>query len=158
MIAILSYFQSIISVFTYIRLFISIIISVIIVNIVPHICSIAITIILHLGSLQLTFSRVLFSSCELVFAAFCSRPRMPVMNESWRISRMAGGKKRYPSPCRNYSKTMTLQGWGGWAERRNDNTSGRGCMEAEENGRSVCQRRRHFVWLIEAAVAQADDR
>lgn len=97
MIAILSYFQSIISVSTYIRLFISIIISIIILNIAPHICSIAITIILHLGSLQLTFSRVLFSSCELVFAAFCSRPRMPVMNESWRISRMAGGKKDIPA-------------------------------------------------------------
>lgn len=46
----------------------------------------------------------------------------------------------------------------GWAERRNDNTSGRGRMEAEGNGREVCRRRRHFVWLIEATVAQADDR
>lgn len=68
---------------------------IIIPNIAPHVRFIAIILItiLHLGSLQLTFSRVLFFSWELVFAAFCSRPQMPVMNESWRISRMAGGKK-----------------------------------------------------------------
>lgn len=58
-----------------------------------------------------------------------------------------------------------VMGVRGWAERRNDNTSGREGegeggrrMVAEGSGRGVCRRRRHFVWLIEATVAQADDR
>lgn len=70
------------------------IISIIIPNIAPYVRFIVIILItIILGSLQLTFSRVLFFSWELVFAAFCSHPQIPVMNESWRISRMAGGKK-----------------------------------------------------------------
>jgi len=69
---------------------------------------------------------------------------MPVMNESWRISRLAGGKK-ISQPMQELLEDDDVVGVRGWAERRNDNTSGRGRMEAEWSGREVCRRRRHFV-------------
>ncbi|CAL1684588.1 unnamed protein product [Lasius platythorax] len=46
---------------------------------------------------------------------------MPVMNESWRISRMAGGKK-ISQPMQELLEDDDVAGVRGWAERRNDNT------------------------------------
>lgn len=54
----------------------------------------AVTMPLHLGSTLATVFVALFSSSLGVFASFRSRPRMPVMNGSWRISRTEGNRRR----------------------------------------------------------------
>lgn len=89
---------------------------------------------------------------------------MPVMNESWRISKAAGWKKIF----QELLEDDDIEEW-----RRKGGEAQEGARRGEDQkkklqhkqlrvvraeGRKVCRRRQHFVWLIEATVAQADDR
>lgn len=69
-------------------------------------------------------------------AGFCGVPFAPsdvsVMNESWRISRMAGVKKISQPMHRNYSKTMTSWGWEGSSrEKKRQHERSRGGRREE---------------------------
>lgn len=95
----------------------------------------AITIILHPWFASAHF---LASSFLILRAAFCGILFAPSdAGDEWILANLQDGgrKKRYPSPCRNYSKTMTLQGrggggggegreWGGRKKKRQHERSG----------------------------------
>lgn len=84
---------------------------------------------LHLGSTLATLFVALFSSSLGIFASFRSRPRMPVMNGSWRISRTEGSrrgrgrggerkKKRYSRPMRELFEDEGSWCSGVWKKKR----------------------------------------
>lgn len=125
----------------------------------------AITTVLHLDSLRVAFSP-LFSLAASGFLR--RRPLAPldardewilanlqerdgrveknitthagITRRRWRRLRAAGDRERARKKKRQHERPRVAR------------------MAAGGSGKRVCRRRRHFAWLIEAAVAQANDR